>query len=109
MPEITLKKNTIYLNKYIRTETDRTTFFYLSKKTSIGVQGQGASRYGRGKVACSPRNAISIMFLACVAGAWKEWTQERTGVSACLPRARPFFLAPTTSKRRLCVLREQFK
>ena len=29
MPEITLKKNTIYLNKYIRTETDRTTFFNL--------------------------------------------------------------------------------
>ena len=29
MSEITLKKNTIYLNKYIRTETDRTTFFNL--------------------------------------------------------------------------------
>ena len=43
MPEITMKKNTIYLNKYIRTETDRTTFF-ICQKTSISVQGQGASR-----------------------------------------------------------------
>ena len=66
MPEITLKKNAIYLNKYIRTETDRTTFF-IYQKTSISVQGQGASRYGRGKAARSPRNAISIMILACVA------------------------------------------
>ena len=70
MPEITLKKNTIYLNKYIRTETDRTTFVFI-KKTSISVQGQGASRYGRGKAACSPRNAISIIFLAYVAGVSK--------------------------------------
>ena len=33
MPEITLKKNTIYLNKvYFRTETDRPTrLFYLSQ------------------------------------------------------------------------------
>ena len=28
-------------------------------KTSISVQGQGASRYGRGKAASSPRNVIS--------------------------------------------------
>ena len=71
MSEFTLKKNTIYLNKYIRTETDRTTFFIYQKKTSISVQGQGASRYRRGKAACSPRNAISIMFLAYVAGVSK--------------------------------------
>ena len=45
--------------------------FLFIKKTSISVQGQGASRYGRGKVACSPRKAISTMFLSCVAGAWK--------------------------------------
>ena len=38
MPEITLKKNTIYLNKYIRTETDRTTFFYLSKKLVLALK-----------------------------------------------------------------------
>ena len=31
MPEITLKKNTIYLNKYIGTETDRTTFCIYQK------------------------------------------------------------------------------
>ena len=35
MPEITLKKNTIYLNKYIRTETDRTTFFICQKKKLV--------------------------------------------------------------------------
>ena len=45
--------------------------FLFVKKTSISVQGQGASRYGWGKAACSPRNAISTMFSACVAGAWK--------------------------------------
>ena len=33
--------------------------FLFIKKTSIGVQGQGASCYGRGKAACCPRNAIS--------------------------------------------------
>ena len=71
MSEFTLKKNTIYLNKYIRTETDRTRLFLFIKKTSISVQGQGASCYRRGKAACSPRNAISILILACVAGAWK--------------------------------------
>ena len=70
MSEFTLKKNTIYLNKYIRTEADRTTFI-IYQKASISVQGQGASRYRRGKAACFPRNAISIMILACVVGAWK--------------------------------------
>jgi len=43
-------------------------------------------------------------FLACVAGAWKKWVQERTGCAretrVYLSRA-PFFLAPVTSKCRL--------
>ena len=43
-------------------------------------------------------------FLACVAGAWKKWVQERTGCAretrVSLSRA-PFFLAPVTSKRLL--------
>ena len=50
--------------------------------------------------------------LACVAGAWKQWAQEKTGARggdtrhapsplACLPRARPFSLSPATSKRLL--------
>ena len=94
MPEITLKKNTIYLNKYIRTETDRTTFF-IYQKTSISVQGQGASRYGRGKAACSPRNAISIMILACVAafgssGRKKERVCPRVSLALALALARSF-------------------
>ena len=44
--------------------------------------------------------------VACVAGAWKKWAQEKTGARegdtlACLPRARPFSLSPATSKRLL--------
>ena len=60
MPEITLKKNTIYLNKVFQ-DWDRPSnlFIYKKKKTSISVQGQEASRYGRGKAACCPRNPIS--------------------------------------------------
>ena len=45
--------------------------FLFIPESSISVQGQGASRYGRGKAACSPRDAISTVFLACVAGPWK--------------------------------------
>ena len=46
-------------------------------------------------------------FLACVAGAWKWWAQEKTGARegdsplACLPHARPFSLSLTSSKRLL--------
>ena len=46
MPEITLKKNTIYLNKYIRTETDRTTFFYLSKKRVLALKDKERAATG---------------------------------------------------------------
>ena len=59
MPEIALKKNTIYLNKVFQDGDRPSNLFYLSEKTSISVQGQGGSRYGRGKAACTPRNAIS--------------------------------------------------
>ena len=27
-------------------------------------------------------------YIACVAGAWKQWEQEKTGSRACLPRSR---------------------
>ena len=57
--------------------------------------------------------------LACVAGAWKWWAQEKTGARegdtrgerephpwrVSLARARPFSLSPTTSKRLLRRLR----
>ena len=48
------------------------------------------------------------LYLACVAGACKQWEKERTGAregdtrGVSLLLARPFFLAPTTSK---CLLR----
>ena len=46
---------------------------------------------------------LSIMYIIfiidCVAGSWKQWEQE--GDLACLPLARLFFLAPTTSKSLL--------
>ena len=66
MPEITLKKNTIYLNKRQTVQS-----FLFIPESSISVQGQGASRYGRGKAACFPRYAISMVLLACVVGPWK--------------------------------------
>ena len=40
--------------------------------------------------------------VACLAGAWKQRAQERKvarGRHACLPLVRPFFFAPTFSKR----------
>ena len=42
--------------------------------------------------------------LTCVAGAWKKWAQEKTGTregDTLTPRARPFSLSPTASKRLL--------
>ena len=46
MPEITLKKNTIYLNKYIRTETDRTTFFIYQKKLVLASKDKERAATG---------------------------------------------------------------
>ena len=49
----------------------------------------------------------SSLYLACVAGACKWWAKERTGTrerdtrGVSLLLARPFFLAPYTSKRLL--------
>ena len=46
MPEITLKKNAIYLNKYIRTETDRTTFFICQKKLVLTAKDKERAATG---------------------------------------------------------------
>ena len=46
MSEITLKKNTIYLNKYIRTETDRTTFFIYPKKLVLASKDKERAATG---------------------------------------------------------------
>ena len=46
MSEFTLKKNAIYLNKYIRTETDRTTFFNLSKKLVLASKDKERAATG---------------------------------------------------------------
>ena len=55
---------------------------------------------------------IDLPSIACVACAWKQWGTRKTGRArrrhACLPRARPFSLSPTTSKRVLRRLYQVF-
>ena len=46
MPKITLKKNTIYLNKYMRTETDRTTLFIDKKKLVLASKDKERAATG---------------------------------------------------------------
>ena len=46
MPEITLKKNTIYLNKYISIETDPTTFFICPKKLVLASKDKERAATG---------------------------------------------------------------
>ena len=46
MPEITLKKNTVYIKKYIRTETDRTTFFIYQKKLVLASKDKERAATG---------------------------------------------------------------
>ena len=71
------------------------------KKTSISVQGQGASRYGRGKAACSPRNAISsVLSLRSrrleVVGATKSWCLRVSHSRAPVLSCAHYFQAPAT-------------
>ena len=102
MPEIALKKNTIYLNKYIRTETDRTTFLIYQKKLVLASKDKERAATGGGLDDMLPqkRHFYNVPSLRS-----RRFEVVGAGVSACLPRARPFFLAPATFKRLLRRLR----
>ena len=97
MPEITVKKSTIYLNKVFQDWDKPSNHFYLSKKWVLVSYDKERAATGEVRRHVPPETPF-LVFLACVVGVWKKWAQERMDVSACLPLARPFFFAPTTSK-----------
>ena len=97
MPEITVKKSTIYLNKVFQDWDKPCNHFYLSKKWVLVSYDKERAATGEVRRHAPPETPF-LVFLACVAGVWKKWAQERMDVSACLPLGRPFFFAPTTSK-----------
>ena len=60
MPEITLKKNTIYLNKVFQSWDRPSNLFYLSEKLVLASKDkERAATDGVRQHACCPRNAIS--------------------------------------------------
>ena len=69
MPEIALKKNTIYLNKVFQDEDRPSNLFYLSKKIVLASKDKGGAATG-GVRRHAPPEMPFLVFLACVAGAW---------------------------------------
>ena len=69
MPEITLKKNTIYLNKVFQDRDRPSNLFYLSKKKLV-LASKDKKRAATGGVRrhAAPETPF-LVFLACVAGA----------------------------------------
>ena len=70
MPEITLKKNTIYLNKVFQDWDRPSNLFYLSKKKLL-LAPKDKERATGGVRRHAPPETPFLVFLACVAGAWK--------------------------------------
>ena len=70
MPEITLKKNTIYLNKVFLDWDRLSNLFYLSKKLVLASKDKEQVATG-GVRRHAPPETPFLVFLTCVAGAWK--------------------------------------
>ena len=70
MPEITLKKNTICLNKVVQDWDKPFNLFYSSEK--LVLESKDKERAATSGVRRhAPPESPFIVFLACVAGAWK--------------------------------------
>ena len=71
MPEITLKKNTIYLNKVFQ-GWDRPVqpFLFIKKKLVLASKDKKRAATGGVRRHAAPETPF-LVFLACVAGTWK--------------------------------------
>ena len=98
MPEIAVKKNTIYLNKVFQDWDRPSNLFYLSK--NLVLASKDKERVATGEVMWyAPPETPFLVFL------------ERVSLRVSLSHGRSFLRLLVSKRllRRLCVLREQFK